>query len=133
MNLKIILKKIAWLVLYLLFNAVLFFIEVSILFEGGDSSYSSNSGLNSIDDILEAFSAIFNVLEGVVMVFYFYWSIGMVIIGLLLFIPVQVYYINRKYKHHRKKFWFSLLASFVVVIGLKLLMYSWMYIDMNYL
>ncbi|MEP2238370.1 MAG: hypothetical protein ABJI22_08425 [Maribacter sp.] len=133
MNLKTILKKLSWLVLYLLFNAVLFFIEVSVLFKGEDSSYSSNSGLNSIDDILEAFSAIFNVLEGIVMVYYFYWSISLVIIGLLLFIPVQVYYINRKFNNHRKKFWYSLLASFVVVILLKLLMYCWMYIDMNYL
>ncbi|MDF4202624.1 hypothetical protein PXD56_06650 [Maribacter sp. SA7] len=127
-----ILKKLSWFILYLLFNAVLFLIEIRVLFTTNDG-FTGGSGFESIDDILEAFSAIFNVLEGIVMVYYFYWSIGLVIIALLLFIPVQVYYINRKFNNHRKKFWYSLLASFVVVIGLKLLMYSWMYIDMNYL
>lgn len=128
-----ILKKLSWFILYILFNAVLFFIEISVLFKRSNQNYRGNSGLNSVDDILEAFNAIFSVLESMAMVFYLYSAIGLAIVAFILFIPVQVYYINRKFKNNSKKYWYSLLASFGVVVLLKLLMYSWMYIDMNYL
>lgn len=127
-----ILKKLIWLILYLLFNAVLFFIEISVLFTTNDS-FTGGSGFESVDDILEAFNVVFNILEGMVMVFYLYTAIGLAIVALLLFIPVQVYYINRKFKNHKKKFLYSLLASFAVVMTLKLLLYAWMFIDLNYL
>lgn len=127
-----ILKKLSWFILYILFNAVLFLIEIRVLFTTNDG-FTSGSGFETVDDILEAFSAIFELLEGVTIVFYFYAAIGLALMALLLFIPVQVYYINRKFSNHRKKYWYSLLASFGVVVLLKLLMYSWMYIDMNYL
>ncbi|MFV1449373.1 hypothetical protein VBZ51_09515 [Maribacter sp. HS] len=127
-----ILKKLSWFILYLLFNAVLFFIEVSVLFTTNDG-FTSGSGFESVDDVLEALNVVFNILEGMVMVFYLYTAIGLAIVALLLFIPVQVYYINRKFKNHRKKFLYSLLASFAVVMTLKLLLYAWMFIDLNYL
>ncbi|WP_405414168.1 hypothetical protein [Maribacter sp. Asnod1-A12] len=128
-----ILKKLFWFILYLLFNAVLFIIELKVLFRRDTSGYSGGSGVETVDDILEAFNAIFSVLESMTMVFYLYSVIGLAIVALILFIPVQVYYINRKFKNNSKKYWYSLLASFGVVVLLKLLMYSWMYIDMNYL
>lgn len=127
-----ILKKLSWFILYLLFNAVLFFIEVSVLFTTNDG-FTGGSGFESVDDVLEALNVVFNILEGMVMVFYLYTAIGLAIVALLLFIPVQVYYINRKFKNHRKKFLYSLLASFAVVMTLKLLLYAWMFIDLNYL
>lgn len=127
-----LLKKLIWLILYLLFNAVLFFIEISVLFTTNDS-FTGVSGFESVDDILEALNVVFNILEEMVMVFYFYTAIGLAIVALLLFIPVQVYYINRKFKNHKKKFLYSLLASFAVVMTLKLLLYTWMFIDLNYL
>jgi len=127
-----ILKKLSWFILYLLFNAVLFFIEVSVLFTTNDG-FTGGSGFESVDDVLEALNVVFNILEGMVMVFYLYTAIGSAIVALLLFIPVQVYYINRKFKNHRKKFLYSLLASFAVVMTLKLLLYAWMFIDLNYL
>jgi len=127
-----ILKKLSWFILYLLFNAVLFFIEIRVLFTTNDG-FTSGSGFESVDDILEAFNAIFSVLESMAMVLYLYSAIGLAIVAFILFIPVQVYYINRKFSNHRKKYWYSLLASFGVVVLLKLLIYSWMYIDMNYL
>lgn len=127
-----ILKKLSWFILYLLFNAVLFFIEVSVLFTTNDG-FTSGSGFESVDDVLEALNVVFNILEGMVMVFYLYTAIGLAIVALLLFIPVQVYYINRKFKNHRKKFLYSLLTSFAVVMTLKLLLYAWMFIDLNYL
>ena len=111
---------------------MLFLIEIRVLFTTNDG-FTSGSGFETVDDILEAFSAIFELLEGVTIVFYFYAAIGLALMALLLFITVQVYYINRKFSNHRKKYWYSLLASFGVVVLLKLLMYSWMYIDMNYL
>jgi len=129
---KNVLKKLSWFILYFLFNALLFFIEVSVLFTTNDG-FTGGSGFESVDDILEALNVVFNILEGMVMVFYLYTAIGLAIVALLLFIPVQVYYINRKFKNNSKKYWYSLLASFGVVVLLKLLMYSWMYIDMNYL
>ncbi|KSA14120.1 hypothetical protein [Maribacter dokdonensis] len=127
-----ILKKLSWFIFYLLFNAVLFFIEVSVLFTTNDG-FTGGSGFESVDDVLEALNVVFNILEGMVMVFYLYTAIGLAIVALLLFIPVQVYYINRKFKNHRKKFLYSLLASFAVVMTLKLLLYAWMFIDLNYL
>ena len=127
-----ILKKLSWFILYLLFNAVLFFIEVSVLFTTNDG-FTGGSEFESVDDVLEALNVVFNILEGMVMVFYLYTAIGLTIVALLLFIPVQVYYINRKFKNHRKKFLYSLLASFAVVMTLKLLLYAWMFIDLNYL
>jgi len=128
-----ILKKLSWFILYLLFNSVLFIIELKVLFKRDTYSYSGGSGVETLDDILEAFNAIFSVLESMAMVFYLYSAIGLTIVAFILFIPVQVYYINRKFKNNSKKYWYSLLASFGVVVLLKLLMYSWMYIDMNYL
>ena len=127
-----ILKKLFWFILYFLFNAVLFFIEISVLFTTNDS-FTGGSGFESVDDILEAFNVVFNILEGMVMVFYLYTVIGLAIVALLLFIPVQVYYINRKFKNHKKKFLYSLLASFTIVMTLKLLLYAWMFIDLNYM
>ncbi|APA62977.1 hypothetical protein [Maribacter sp. 1_2014MBL_MicDiv] len=127
-----ILKKLSWFILYLLFNAVLFFIEVSVLFTTNDG-FTGGSGFESVDDVLEALNVVFNILEGMVLVFYLYTAIVLAIVALLLFIPVQVYYINRKFKNHRKKFLYSLLASFAVVMTLKLLLYAWMFIDLNYL
>ncbi|WP_430425308.1 hypothetical protein [Maribacter litoralis] len=127
-----VLKKLIWLILYLLFNVVLFFIEISVLFTTNDG-FTGGSGFESVDDILEALNVVFNILEGMVMVFYLYTAIGLTIVALLLFIPVQVYYINRKFKNHKKKFLYSLLASFAVVMTLKLLLYAWMFIDLNYL
>lgn len=127
-----ILKKLFWFILYFLFNAVLFFIEIIVLFTTNDG-FTGVSGFESVDDILEAFNVVFNILEGMVMVFYLYTVIGLAIVALLLFIPVQVYYINRKFKNHKKKFLYSLLASFTVVMTLKLLLYAWMFIDLNYM
>jgi len=111
---------------------VLFFIEISVLFTT-NYGFTGGSGFESVDDILEALNVVFNILEGMVMVFYLYTVIGLAIVALLLFIPVQVYYINRKFKNHKKKFLYSLLASFAVVMTLKLLLYAWMFIDLNYL
>ncbi|WP_396634140.1 hypothetical protein [Maribacter sp. R86514] len=98
-----------------------------------NDGFTSGSGFQSVDDILEALNVVFNILEDMVMVFYFYTAIGLAIVALLLFISVQVYYINRKFKNHKKKFLYSLLASFAVVMTLKLLLYAWMFIDLNYL
>jgi len=127
-----ILRKLSWFIFYILFNAVLFLIEIRVLFTTNDG-FTSGSGFQSVDDILEALNVVFNILEDMVMVFYFYTAIGLAIVALLLFIPVQVYYINRKFKNHKKKFLYSLLASFTVVMTLKLLLYAWMFIDLNYL
>ncbi|SIQ53779.1 hypothetical protein SAMN05421797_1026 [Maribacter ulvicola] len=120
-------------VLYVLFNSVFFFIEINTLFGHKESNHSGSSGVASIDDVLKVFSLLLNVLESIAIVGYLYVAIGVAIIALILFVPVQVYYINRKFKNYRKKFWYSLMASFAVVILVKLVMYSWMYIDMNYL
>ncbi|SHK31985.1 hypothetical protein SAMN04488007_2736 [Maribacter aquivivus] len=127
-----ILKKLSWLLLYLLFNTVLFFIEVSILFDTNNSSNSGISGFDSIDALLEGFNAFFDVLQGMALLFFFYASIASAIFALLLFIPVQLYFINRKFKNHSRKFLYSLLASFALVILLKLPKYIFMFIEMTY-
>ncbi|MEO9505495.1 MAG: hypothetical protein ABJF56_14035 [Maribacter dokdonensis] len=103
------------------------------MFKRDTSGYSGGSGVETVDDILEAISAMFNILESIAMIGYFYVTVALAILALVLFIPVQVYYIKPKFTNRSKSFWYSLLSSFVVVILLKLLMYCWMYIDMNYL
>ncbi|WP_405397510.1 hypothetical protein [Maribacter sp. Asnod2-G09] len=127
-----ILRKLFWLLLYLLFNTALFFIEVRILFDTNDSSSSGVSGFDSIDALLVGFNAFFDVLQSVALLFFFYASIASAIFALLLFIPVQIYFINRKFKNHRRKFLYSLLASFALVILLKLPKYIFMFIEMTY-
>ncbi|CAN0596526.1 unnamed protein product, partial [Ectocarpus sp. 12 AP-2014] len=89
-----ILKKLSWFILYLLFNAVLFFIEVSVLFTTNDG-FTGGSGFESVDDVLEALNVVFNILEGMVLVFYLYTAIVLAIVALFLFIPVQVSFLNR--------------------------------------
>ena len=128
-----ILKKLSWLILYLLFNAVLFIIELKVLFKRDTSGYSGGSGVETVDDILEAVGAMFNILESIAMIGYFYVTVALAILALVLFIPVQVYYIKPKFTNRSKSFWYGLLASFAVVLVLKLLLYAWVFIDENYL
>ncbi|CAN0586098.1 unnamed protein product [Ectocarpus sp. 12 AP-2014] len=128
-----ILKKLSWFILYLLFNAALFIIELKVLFKRDTSGYSGGSGVENVDDILGAIGAMFNILESIAMIGYFYVTVALAILALVLFIPVQVYYIKPKFTNRSKSFWYGLLASFAVVLVLKLLLYAWVFIDENYL
>ncbi len=121
-----ILKKLSWLIIYLLFNAVIFFIEIHVLFKKNDTNYSSNSGFSLLDQF-------FNILEGFAIVGFVYAAVGLTIVSFMLFIPLQIYYIEVKYKNNKNKFWFSLLVSFSVVIILKLILHCWRFVDLNYL
>ncbi|WP_286815064.1 MULTISPECIES: hypothetical protein [Maribacter] len=103
------------------------------MFKRDTSGYSGGSGVETVDDILEAISAMFNILESIAMIGYFYVTVALAILALVLFIPVQVYYIKPKFTNRSKSFWYGLLASFAVVLVLKLLLYAWVFIDENYL
>ncbi|QWX83003.1 hypothetical protein H0I23_11080 [Cellulophaga sp. HaHaR_3_176] len=128
-----ILKKIIWLLLYLAFNISLFFIEIIFIFKKNDTIYTSNTGFNSLDDLVTISNSAFNFLGELALVSFSFIAMGLALIAFLLFIPVYIYFIKPKYKNHKKRFLFSLLASFVVVIVLKLILYTWMFIDLNYL
>lgn len=128
-----ILKKLSWFILYLLFNVVLFIIELKVLFKRDTYGYSGGSGVETVDDILEAVGAMFNILESIAMIGYFYVTVALAILALVLFIPVQVYYIKPKFTNRSKSFWYGLLASFAVVLVLKLMLYAWVFVDENYL
>ena len=117
--------------LYVLFNILLFFIEVNFFFKKNDSG--NTSGFSLLDDVFTITNSSFNFLGDLALVGFSFVAMGIALVAFLLFIPLQLYYINRKYKNHKKKFLFSLLASFTIVILLKLMMYLWMFIDMNYL
>jgi len=128
-----ILKKLSWFILYLLFNAVLFIIELKVWFKQDTYGYSGGSGVETVDDILEAIGAMFNILESIAMIGYFYVTVALSILALILYIPVQVYFIKPKFTNRSKKFWYGLLVSFAVVLVLKLLLYAWFFVDENYL
>ncbi|WP_282164742.1 hypothetical protein [Cellulophaga baltica] len=129
---KQLFKKTIWLLLYLAFNSMLFFIELFFLFKKNNSDYSNPSGSNSLDDFLAFSSATFNFLGELAIVGFSFAAIGIALIAFLLFIPIQIYFIKPKYNDSNHKFLYSLLASFAMVLLLKLLMYVWMIIDLNY-
>ena len=126
-------KKLSWLIIYLLFNTIIFFIEIYVLFKKDTTSYSSNSGFSLLDVFFNRSDSFFSILEGFAILGFTYLSIGISIVAFIFFMPLQIYYIQPKYKHNNKKFLFSLLASFSVVILLKLMLYCWMFVDLNYL
>jgi hypothetical protein len=128
---KRILKKIIWLILYLAFNIVLFFIEINFFFQNHDASYSSNSGISTLDDFLTLVHTSFNTLEELAILGFSFVAVGVALVAFLLFIPIQIYVIKPKYKTSNKKFLFSLLAACSVVIILKLIGYIWMFVDLN--
>lgn len=129
---KRIFTKTIWLILYLAFNIVLFFIEINLFFKKNNSSYSGNSGINSLDDFFALSHASFNVLGELAIVGFSFVAMGIALVAFLLFIPFQVYVIKPKYKTSKKKFLFSLLAAFSIVMILKLIVYIWMFVDLNY-
>ncbi len=129
---KQLFKKTIWLLLYLAFNSMLFFIELFFLFKKNNSDYSNPSGSNSLDDFLAFSSATFNFLGELAIVGFSFVATSIALIAFLLFIPIQIYFIKPKYNDSNHKFLYSLLASFAMVLLLKLLMYVWMIIDLNY-
>lgn len=126
-------KKLSWVIIYLLFNSIIFFIEIYVLFKKDNTSYSSNRGFSLLDVFFNMSNSVFSTLEGFAILGFTYLSIGISIMAFILFIPLQIYYIEPKYKYNNKNFLFSLLASFSVVVLLKLVLYCWMFVDLNYL
>ncbi|WP_158849383.1 hypothetical protein [Algibacter sp. L1A34] len=78
---KRILKKIIWLILYLAFNIVLFFIEINLFFKKNNTSYSSNSAINSLDDFFALSHASFNVLGELAIVGFSFVAMGITLVA----------------------------------------------------
>jgi len=129
---KRILKKAIWLLLYLAFNMGLFFIEINFFFKNHDASYSSNSGINALDDFFTFINTSYSAFAELAILSFKFVAMGIALVAFLLFIPIQIYVIKPKYKASKKKFLFSLLAACSVVVILKLIGYIWMVVDLNY-
>jgi len=130
---KNIVRKLIWLLIYVIFNAVLFFIEISILFNNDTTSHRSNSGFDWMDKALTITNSAFSFLEDLAFLIFSFISAGIMLVAFLIYIPIQIYVITPKYKEDKKRFLYSLLASFSLVIILKLIVYAWALIDINYL
>jgi hypothetical protein len=129
---KKIFTKTIWLILYLTFNIVVFFIEINLFFKKNNTSYSGNSGISLLDDFFALSHASFNVLGELAIVGFSFVAMGIALVAFLFFIPLQVYFLKPKYKTSKKKFLFSLLAAFCIVMIIKLIVYIWMFVDLNY-
>lgn len=132
-TLKLILIKIAWLLIYWAFNIGLFLVEVSVLFKKRTKSNKSNTGADTLDFLLDVGIGFLDALSGLAVFIHGCLDSVIALVTLLFFIPVQLKYIKPNYQTgSKKKFLYSLLASLVVLMLLKLIMYIWIFIDGNY-
>ena len=123
-----LLKRLIWLIIYLSFNVIIFFLEISIFFKQNNKANKSNSGFSLLDGFLNLLNSFFDFIGTLALIALAYMDAILALVAFLLFIPIQIYFINPKYKNN-KKFLFSVLASLSVVILLKLIMYGSMLID----
>lgn len=131
--LKQILVKIIWLIIYIIFNIGLFFIELSIFFKEKSNTYDSNSGIETLDVLIDVGHFFLNALNSFAIFFHTCIDICIALVAFLFFIPVQLRYIKPKYeKGSKKKFLYSVLASLLILMILKLIMYIWVLIDAIY-
>lgn len=129
---KKITSKIAWLLLYLAFNACLFFVEISVLFNKPKMA-KSNTGFDILDVFLDLGGVFLDILSAFAMLAHLVSVAIIAIMALLFFIPVQRKYIKPKYEAgSKKKFFNSLVMAIAVLMVLKLIQYAWMFIEMNY-
>lgn len=130
---KQILIKIAWLIIYTLFNIGLFFIELNFFFKKKPKTNKSNSGIETLDVLIDVGHFFLDALNSFAIFIHASIDLSIALVAFLLFIPVQLRYIKPNYKRgSKKKFLYSVLASFVVLMLLKLIMYIWMFIDTSY-
>lgn len=131
---KQVLLKITWLIIYIVFNVGLFFIEVSILFKKRTRSHKSNTGSETLDVLLDFGAGVLDALSGLTILIHGCFDVVIALVAFLLSIPVQFKYIKPNYETgSKKKFLFSLLASLSVLMLLKLMFYIWLFMDGYYM
>lgn len=132
--LKQILRKIAWLLIYLTFNIAVFYIEISVLFKKRTSKHHHNTGSEVADLFLDLGTVFIDALSGLAVFIHGCLDSIIAVVAFLIFIPIQLKYIKHNFQEgSKKKFLYSVLAALAVVMLLKIIFYIWMFIDDSYL
>ena len=127
-----VIKKIGWFLTYALINIIIYLVERNIVFGEKLPFGEAHSGFEVLDTFLTIGGFFLNILSGLAEFIFLLKAIIVGVLGLLLFVPINIKLIKPRFQNENKRMLLGLLAAVSIVLVFHLGFHLWEYIERYY-